>query len=212
MKTMFRSLTGIGALIVLLVIASNSMPFYADGSRMGLFDGIPAIMGGASWTMPFGEGDASAKTDVAGQEEKMGPDVISRAVIPVGGNFGLDTPTTMIIIALLLVFIASMPLRFLRYAVAKNAERKRQARDRKARSCKKCGALDSYRLIDRQEKSAQPMQWTRTKGGQTVDRRDFIRVEVETVRQCNNCGYRIRHHGTEDYTIDANGKRTRLVL
>jgi hypothetical protein len=61
MKNILRSLVGFAVLVVLVFLASNSMPFYADGSRMGLFDGVPAIIDGASWTMPFAEGASRQK-------------------------------------------------------------------------------------------------------------------------------------------------------
>ncbi len=54
LKSFIRPLSGVILFIVLAYIGTNCMPFFADGTRMGLVDGIKAIaLSGAKGTAPF---------------------------------------------------------------------------------------------------------------------------------------------------------------
>lgn len=51
--SVWKSMVGVTSLIIIIIVASNAMPFYKDGQRMNLFRGIQAITKGAKPTIPF---------------------------------------------------------------------------------------------------------------------------------------------------------------
>jgi hypothetical protein len=99
-----RPMLGLGALLLIAFIACNSMPGYVSGERMGLLDGIQAVIEGAKPTFPFAAPTAAHRTDIAKPApHKADTTGVTGMVVQMGAAAGFDPATSTIFLALFLV-------------------------------------------------------------------------------------------------------------
>lgn len=87
---LLRPVIGFMAFVILIWLASNAMPFYSDGTRMGLTDGIPAIIDGARPTAPFGAAAAENVTGLPADRYRPGENPLLDTPAALGQPFGID--------------------------------------------------------------------------------------------------------------------------
>jgi hypothetical protein len=118
-----RPMIGLGALLLVVFIASNSMPGYVSGERMGLLDGVPAVIDGATPTIPFASPTEAHRTDIAKPApHKADTTGMTGMVVQMGAVAGFDPATSTIFLALFLIICFTIFRKALRipYVVAFN--------------------------------------------------------------------------------------------
>jgi hypothetical protein len=99
------------AFIVILIVLSNSMPTYSNGTRMGIIDGATAIYEGeAKPTVPFEEPGPESTTLRTQPPEEVPINWMTETPIAIGALVGLNRESSIVIVAIAVLMVFSLAM------------------------------------------------------------------------------------------------------